>query len=210
MSVLFYSFIIAAVLSCIDFILFLMTKKQDGQYKKPIKTGILLLVSIPFLVSVYLYFFQAWYTSFECSKKTMTCTHSYATEYNKTIRPLAVYDLSPVRQAKTERHKFKRGNSYFTVILCDGNETLFTLPKHFPSNHDAKKEASRFNHFLSSKQKSYLFSEPPPDISAAQSFLMLGSVLFIIVVFIHICLLLNILFKKPEDKKHSSEKEQKK
>ena len=152
-----------------------MPENKKAAYKRS-----LIYLFIGFLVCGYMYFFSDRSMYFECQKKTMTCTYSHSTEYDKTIRPVATYGIAHITHAKIVKHKRSKSGSYYTVEMYGRNGKVFKIPYDFSSRFEAQAEEQKFNRFLSSRQNSYLYISPPAEIPPVS--LIFGLCLFFSVI----------------------------
>ena len=151
--------------------------------KKESEKQSLIVLFILFLIPGYMYFFSDRSMYFECMKETMVCTYSHSTEYDKTMRPVKTYNLSRNMYAKATKHsRYKRG-FYYTVDMTGTNGFLFKIPHDFTNDSEARNEARKFNHFLSSSQKNYAYFKMPSEISPVKLLFLLNLFLVAVALF---------------------------
>ena len=167
----------------IDLFLFAAVRKQEPSRIEPLKRFLFskgcFFFIVTLLLAVYLYFFDDRSMVFECSKETMTCVYSRSTEYDKTMRVAKIYDISRIRYTRTKRHKHRRRSTYYTIDFHTDQKLEFSMPVHFSTDHQAQNEADRFNFFLTTPLKKYLYVKEASKIPFIEMYILVALVILI-------------------------------
>ena len=180
---------IPAVVFAID--LFLYRRLRTRRYDRKALRNELLLMSACLCVLLtgffcYVFFFDAYQTSFVCSKKTMTCLHREATLFKPYLHDVKTLGLSGVSSATVSVDEGRSTRYRIVFVRNDGSSFRFPVTYRTWSRDDLAKELRRINAFLKTDKEDYSFYEThaKPDLKelfpymffffliAAASFLM--------------------------------------